>query len=273
LIQLQMPINPGNSGGPVLDDSGRVVGISQSIMASGQAIAFCLPINIIKSMIPQLLSKGQIERAFLGVEPTDLTPEFAKELGLNQNEKGAVLVQVIPDTPAEKAGLRPMDVILEIDGQKVTDAFNLRQQTAYKEIGKSVKVKLYRKGVGIREALVRLEKRPGENAPLSRTERGEVAAIALDSVGLEVRDTPEQVQKELGLSSANRGALVVGFMRRSSGEFAGFQPGDVITKVDGTPISSATQLQEIVAKAPKGKTFMMISRRGKAERFVPLTKR
>lgn len=273
LIQLQIPINPGNSGGPVLDDSGRVIGVSESIMASGQAIAFCLPINIIKSMIPQLLSKGQIERAFLGVEPTDLTPGFAKELGLNQNEKGAVLVQIMPNTPAEKAGLRPMDVILEIDGQKITDAFNLRQQTAYKEIGKSVTVKLFRKGVGIKVIPVKLEKRPGETTQVTRPEEEKANTVTLESVGLEVINTPEQILKELGLSSASPGAQIVAVVRRSSGEFAALLPGDVVTKVDGTSIVSAKQLQEIVKKAPKGKTFMMLTRRGNAERFVPLEKR
>jgi serine protease Do len=274
LIQLQMPINPGNSGGPILDRSGRVVGVSESIMSPqhGQAIAFSLPINIIKEMLPQLLAKGQVERAFLGVDPDDLTPQYAKELGLSQNEKGAVLVQVMPNTPAEKAGLKAMDVILEIDGQKVNDAFNLRHQTAYKAVGQLVNLKVFRKGEGSRIFKVKLEKRPGQSAQVIRPEK-EISTLSVESVGLEVGDTPEQMRLELGLASSNPGAQVVGVMRRSSAEFAGLKPGDVITKVDNLTITSAKQLKTLIDKADKEKTFMMMTRRGNAERFVPLKKR
>lgn len=273
LIQLQIPINPGNSGGPVLDDAGRVVGVSESILASGQAIAFCLPINMIKTMIPQLLSTGQIERAFLGVEPTDLTPQYAKALGLSQNETGAVLVQVMPNTPAEKAGLKPMDVILEIDGQKVVDSFNLRHLAAYKGIGQTVKLKVFRKGANIKYFTVKLEKRPGQTAQMSKPDREKLTTVTIDSVGLEVSDTPESMQHELGLPSANPGAQVIGVARRSSADFAGLAPQDVITRVDGLPITSAKQLKTLIDKAEKEKTFMMLTRRGNAERFVPLEKR
>lgn len=273
LIQLQVPINPGNSGGPILDDSGRVVAVSESILASGQAIAFGLPISIIKEMLPQLQSKGFIERAFLGVEPTDLTPQYAKELGLSQNEKGAVLVQVMPDTPAAQAGLRPMDVILEIDGKRVVDSFNLRQQTAYKAVGQKISLKIYRKGVGIKRITATLGKRPGEELPSIKPDKKAVGTLSIESVGLEVMDTPKNIQEELHLPAASIGAQIVGVARRSSADFAGLKPGDVITRVDGTTITSASQLANIVNSAPKEKVFMMLTRRGNAERFVPLEKR
>lgn len=272
LIQLQIPINPGNSGGPVLDDAGRVVGVSESILASGQAIAFCLPINIIKAMIPQLLSTGQIERAFLGVDPTDLTPQFAKELGLSQNEKGAVLVQVLPNTPAEKAGLKAGDVVLEIDGQKVNDAFNLRQQAAYKGIGQVVKLKVYRKGVGAKLFNVKMERRPGATTQIVKPDLEKIAAVSIESVGLEVADTSEQLRQELGLPATNAGAQIIRVARGSSADFAALQQNDVITKVDGIPIMSASQLKNLIDNAEREKTFMMMTRRGLAERFVPLEK-
>lgn len=274
LIQLQIPINPGNSGGPVLDDAGRVVGVSEAILASGQAIAFCLPIDIIKAVLPQLLHHGQIERAFLGVEPTELTPQYAKALGLSEDEKGAVLVQVMPNTPAEKAGLKPMDVILELDGKKVVDAFNLRQQAAYKGIGQIISLKVFRKGHGIKYIKVKLEKRPGQTAQQTLKPNGEQrGTLTIESVGLELSDTPEQVRKELGLSSAHAGAQIMGVMRRSSADFAGLEAGDVITEVDSTAITSAKQLKDLIEKAKKETTLMMLTRRGNAKRFVPLEKR
>jgi serine protease Do len=273
LIQMQMPINPGNSGGPVLDVAGRVVGVSESILASGQAIAFCVPINIIKTMLPQLLQNGQIDKAFLGVEPTDLTPQYAKALGLSENENGAVVVQVMPNTPAEKAGLKAMDVILEIDDKKVADSFNLRQHTAYRGIGQIVKLKIFRKGEGYRILNVKLEKKAGPTAQFSKPTKDSQATLTLESVGLELSDTPTQVKKELGLSEKNPGAQVVGVARRSSAEFASLQPGDVITEVDGVGIKSADQLKTIIDKAKKDSTLMMLTRRANAKRFVPLEKR
>lgn len=273
LIQMQMPINPGNSGGPVFDVSGRVVGVSESILASGQAIAFCVPINIIKTMIPQLLKHGQIDKAFLGVEPTDLTPQYAKALGLSENEKGAVVVQVMPNTPAEKAGIKAMDVILEIDDQKVADSFNLRQHTAYKGIGQIVKLKLFRKGEGFKNLTVKLEKKTGPTAQFTKPSKDAQATITIESVGLEISDTSKQVRKELKLSEKSPGALIVGVLKRSSAEFASLQPGDVITEVNGVQIKSADELKKIIDSAKKDSTLMMLTRRANAKRFVPLEKR
>ena len=276
LMQMQMPINPGNSGGPVLDQSGRVVAVSEAIMSPqhGQAIAFGLPINMIKQVLPQLLSIGHIERSFLGVEPEDLIPQYAKELGLSQNEKGAILKEVMPNKPAEKAGLKPGDIILEIDGQKVSDAFNLRQQTAYKGVGQIVSLKVYRNGEGTKIYKVKLENRPDEKetAQVIRPEK-EVSPLFIESVGLEISDTPEQRRLELGLPSGNPGAQVVRIMRKSSAEAAGLRPGDIITRAASTDIVSAEQLKKLIDNEKAERTFFLMVRRGNAKRLVPLLKR
>ncbi len=272
LIQLQVPINPGNSGGPVLDDSGRVIGISESILASGQSIAFCVPSETIKTVIAQLMNKGSIEQAFLGVEPIDLTTQLARELGLSPNERGAVLAQVVPNTPAERAGLKAGDVILEIDGKKVSDSFNLRSQTAYKGIGNTVTLKVHRKGVGLlKEIKVKLEKRPGQASQPSKNIDQNLASMTIESLGLKVVDTSAENRRELGLSSKNPGAQVAG-ISRSAAENSSLAIGDIITKVDNTLITSAKQLKDLIDKAPKEKTFMMLTRRGQAERFVAVEK-
>lgn len=272
LIQMQIPINPGSSGGPVIDVSGRVVGVSESILTATSAVPFCIPINIVKAMIPQLLQKGQIDKAFLGVEPVDLTPQYAKALGLSEELKGAMVVQVMPNTPAEKAGLKPMDVVLEVDGQKVADAFNLRQQTAYKGIGQVVNLKIFRKGEGIREIKVKLDKRPGQTAQAVKPSGEKSSTLTIESVGLELSDTPAPVKKELNLDAKHPGAQVIGVARRSAADLASIMPGDVITEVDGRLISSAKQLKDLIDKAPKDSTLLMMTRRGNAKRFVPLEK-
>lgn len=271
LMQLQMPINPGNSGGPVVDMSGRVVGVSESI-SSGQSIAFCVPINIIKAMMPQLLAHGQIEKAYLGVEPTDLTPQYAKALGLPQNETGAVVLQVMPSTPAEKAGLKPMDVILDFDGNKVNGQFNLRQQTAYGGVGRNVTLKIYRKGVGTISKVVHLEKRPGQPEMAASVQTPNTSdKIVVEGVGLEVRNTPANIVKEMNLPVP--GAEIVGVLSRSPAEFVELQPRDIIIKVNDVGISSAKAFKEVVDKAPAESTLLVLTRRGSTERFVPLIKR
>lgn len=271
MLQLQVPINPGNSGGPILDDSGRVIAISESILASGQVIAFGLPIDVIKLVLPQLVNKGLIERAFLGVTPTDLTPKYAKELGLSQNEKGAVIVEVLPNTPAYKAGLRPMDVILEIDSKRVNDSFNLRYQAAYKNIGQKIKLKLFRKDSGIKYISVKLAKRPGETVNFSKPEQKQLSAISIDSVGLVVIDTPKDIQSSLNLKKP--GAQIISVKKYSPADYTSLETGDVITKVSGIDVESAKHLQQIIKKAPKQKTLMMLTRRGRIERFVSLEKK
>ncbi|HXW60555.1 MAG TPA: trypsin-like peptidase domain-containing protein, partial [Myxococcota bacterium] len=167
LIQLQMPINPGNSGGPVVDDSGRVVAVSESIMASGNAIAFGVPINIVKEMLP-FLEKGGIEKTYLGIETLDLSPELAKKLGLPEDQQGVVVAQVHPNTPAKKAGLEVMDVILEVDGVQIPDFYKLRRMAAYKGVGQTINLKIYRQGRGNMDVKVKLEKRPGQTTQFQR---------------------------------------------------------------------------------------------------------
>lgn len=272
-IQFQMPLNPGNSGGAIFNNKGEVVAVAQSIASphGGQSIAFGIPIKPIIEILPKL-QNGSIEQSFLGVTPDDLSSRYAKELGLAENQKGAVVVEVMPDTPAQKAGLRAMDVITEIDKKAIANAFDLRQQIAYKGVGEIVELRVYRKGDGYKNIKVKLEKRPGQTAHVLPTNQEENGLI-LESVGIEIQETPEKTRQELSLPIANPGAQVVNVLRRSSAEFAGLKPGDIITKVDGIPITSAKQLKNLVDKAEKEKTFMMLTRRGNAERFVPLEKR
>lgn len=118
LIQTDAAINPGNSGGPLLDDSGRVVGINTAGAANAQNIGFAIAISPAKAIVDQLIQTGKVVRAFLGVSMTDVTPEVAERLGLN-TDRGALVVQVEPGTPAERAGIRADDVIVEAGGEQI----------------------------------------------------------------------------------------------------------------------------------------------------------
>src|SRR5215510_4361713 len=144
-IQTDASINPGNSGGPLINTRGEVVGINTAILAEGKGIGFAIPVNMAKDIAPQLQEKGHVTRGWLGVSIQEMTPELAKSFGLNEN-KGALVAEVLPGSPAEKAGIEQGDVIVEFDGKEVTESKGLPQIVASTPVGKSVAVKLWRNG-------------------------------------------------------------------------------------------------------------------------------
>lgn len=274
LFQFFMGIGPGSSGSPIVNDSGEVIAISESVMAAGPAIAFGVPINFAKNAIPQL-EKGSVEKAYLGIEPQDLTPEAAKALGLDPQTRGAIVVQVYPDTPAQKAGLKAMDVILEIDGKPVPHGFNLRFQTAYSEIGKEVTFKVYRKGTGFKNIKARLEKRPTAETASSKNLPLEVAPgknVVLEKLGMTLSDLSKDTKKRLGLNPDQGGAEILSIIRNTPAHLSGLLPGDIILRVGDKSIASAQDLKKIVDKAHSQSSLLLITRRGNFERFVYLVK-
>lgn len=269
LTQIQMPINFGSSGGPIIDLSGRVVLISESI-ASGNSIAFGLPINTVKNVLASL-EKGGIEKSFLGIEPDELSAELADKLGILEDDLGAVIAHVHPNTPAKKAGLKAGDVVLEVDGQKISDPFKLREVTAYKGVGQILTLKIFRQEKGIMEVKVKLEKRP-DQATLFKPQLEKSITLTSESMGLELADTSEYLRKELALSPEHYGARVVGIAPGSPAEAANILPNDVIVKVDKAPINSAKQLKNILDATPAGATLPVFLWRGHDYRFVHLKK-
>jgi S1-C subfamily serine protease len=139
-IQTDAAINPGNSGGPLLDSQGRVMGINTWIIGRGaQGLGFAVPINVARDVADQLITQGRVRRALLGVAPGSVTPEIAERFGLPISQ-GAVILQVTPGSPADRAGLRAEDIITRLDGQSVTSGGDLRRILRQKRGGQSVAV-------------------------------------------------------------------------------------------------------------------------------------
>jgi serine protease Do len=146
MLQTDAPINPGNSGGPLINIKGEVVGVnSQIISQSGGnvGIGFAIPINAARSILEQLKVNKKIKRGYFGIQPVPLTEDYAKERGLNNNE-GAIVGQVVQDSPAEKAGLKVGDIILKVDSRKITNAPDLVEVAGNLPIGKTVKIVVWR---------------------------------------------------------------------------------------------------------------------------------
>ena len=136
-IQTDASINPGNSGGPLFNAQGEVIGINTAIVAGGQGIGFAIPINMAKGIITQLKEKGKVTSGWLGVSIQAMTPELAQSFGL-EAEKGALVNEVMKDSPADKAGIKSGDIILEFDGKAVHEMNELPRLVAETPVGKKV---------------------------------------------------------------------------------------------------------------------------------------
>ncbi len=164
LIQTDAAINPGNSGGPLVDLQGRVIGINTAIAAGSEGIGFAIPINDVKSLIENVEENGKIVRPFLGVRFMMINADIADELQIDFEEEGALLVgneaegqfAVIPGSPADEAGLKIKDVIIEIDGEQVTSERPLHQIISRKKPGNTISLKLWRSGEVLEEVKVSL---------------------------------------------------------------------------------------------------------------------
>ncbi len=150
-IQTDAAINPGNSGGPLLNEQGEVIGINTAIRADAMGIGFAIPINKAKEIETRLAKGERITHPYLGVQMTTLTPELAKQNNTDPNSaflvpevKGVVVVRVLPNTPAEKAGLRRGDVVTDIDGQAIATAEQLQQLVEISQIGQTLKLQVQR---------------------------------------------------------------------------------------------------------------------------------
>lgn len=146
LIQTDAAINPGNSGGPLLNMQGQVIGINTAVNAEAQGIGFVIPINTATKVLDQLLTGAKIERPYMGVSMTDVTAEAINQLGLPANTSGALIQEIMQDSPAQKAGLHPMDVIVSIDNTGISSASDLQNAVQSKEVGDKIQVHLIRNG-------------------------------------------------------------------------------------------------------------------------------
>jgi serine protease Do len=260
-IQTDASINPGNSGGPLVNLKGEVVGINTAIMAEGQGIGFAIPINMGKEIAAQLQEKGHVTRGWLGVNIQDLTPELAKSFGLKE-KKGALIAQVVSGSPAEKAGIEPGDIILEFDGQVVSDSKDLPRIVASTPVGKMVPVKLSREGKAVDRML-----KVGEMD--EKVERAE-APSSHKSLGIAVQDLTPEIAQGLGLKQAT-GVVVTRVEPGSPAAEAGLQTGDVIREVNRKPVKKADDFVQKLEK-PQGRGIILLSiQRGENHLFAAVT--
>ena len=257
-IQTDASINPGNSGGPLINMKGEVVGINTAIVAEGQGIGFAIPINMAKEIAGQLQDKGHVTRGWLGVTIQEVTPELAKSFGLKEN-KGALVAQVSPGSPAEKAGIEQGDIILEFDGKKISEANDLPRIVASTPVGKMIALKLSREGKVMDRSL-----KVGE-----MDEKGETAKASSShqSLGITVQNLTPEIARGLGLKKPG-GVVVAQVESGSPADEAGIQTGDVIREVNRKPVKNADDFLQKIEKTKGQDNILLFIQRGENHLFA-----
>jgi serine protease Do len=262
-IQTDAAINPGNSGGPLLNLRGEIIGINTAIASRGggyNGVCFAVPSNTASRVLSDLITNGTVSRGFIGVRPAAMSPEIAKQLGLPTDLKGALVETVTKGMPADKAGIRAMDVIVEIDGNAIKSDSAMRRAIGETKPGTTVNVKIYRDGKTIdvpvtvavldEKAIAANERQSNQN---------------MQRLGFSVDAVPAKIAKDLQLE-AGEGVIVTEIARR--GRIPGLKVGDVILSVNGTAISSVEDFADAIGELQPGDALSLVVRDESSERMI-----
>jgi serine protease Do len=253
-IQTDAAINPGNSGGALVDAEGRLIGINTAILSrsgGNQGIGFAVPINMARSVMTSLLTNGRVVRGYMGVLIQDVTPELAREFQMG-DDHGALVGDVTPRSPADKAGFKSGDVIIDFNHKAVTDSRHLKLTVAETAPGSTVPVKILRDGKPM-TLDVTVKELPGEQ--VAKAESSEANPNdALD--GVTVGDIDRGSRQQFGMPVNAKGALVTNVNQDSAAFEAGLRPGDVIEEINRKPVQNADDAVKL-SENIKDKTILL----------------
>jgi serine protease Do len=261
-LQTDASINPGNSGGPLLNMQGQVIGINTAIIASGQGIGFAIPSSMAARIINDIRQGRKVSRGWLGVQIQEVDADMAKALGLEE-AKGALVGQVMPGEPADKAGMRDGDVIMRVDGKKIEDTSDLLRTIAEKAPGSTVNLLLWREGRTL-TVKVLLGERASQSARVEgHSHPGANAQSDVEALGLSLRQLTPNERKQHNIS-ANEGLMVTSVVRDKPASDAGLRAGDIIVQANMRPVGSIQALAQIVKEQglPRGGMVLKINRGG-----------
>ena len=260
-IQTDAAINPGNSGGPLFDTAGNVVGINSAIYTrsgGNEGIGFAIPVNLAKTVLSQLKEKGSVTRAWLGVLIQEITPDMQEALGL-EKRVGALVADVIENSPAQKAGIMRGDVIVQFEDRKVDSEHQLPTMVAYLPVGTEVEVVVLRDGKE-KTIEVTLEEMTEVTAQAGLPGKPEETEGEL---GLTVQNLSPEVAQEMGLDST-KGVLITKVEPGSPAAEARLRSGDVILEVDRKPVKDAGGLSKILEETRDRKSVLfLVNREGR----------
>ncbi|OQY02389.1 MAG: peptidase [Desulfobacteraceae bacterium 4572_130] len=247
-IQTDASINPGNSGGPLLNLKGEVIGINTAIVASGQGIGFAIPSNLANGIINQLRKSGKVIRGWMGVAIQDITPELGKYYNI-QEKNGVLVTKVYKGDPADRAGIQPEDIIIEINDKKIKSSRDLASLIAGFNINKEILVTLIRQGYE-KKIHVKLAKKRDSDMK------------SYLSFGLELEEIDTLIAKKYMLPESERGLVVTNIKPNSSAASTGIKKGDLLKEINHKPVETVDQYINILEKIKKGEIVDLLFRRG-----------
>jgi len=252
-IQTDASINQGNSGGPLFNLKGEVVGINTAIIAPGQAgsigIGFAIPANAASNVIDQLIDFGETRRGWLGVRIQEVTKEIAEAVKLKKAE-GALVASVGDKSPADKAGVKAGDIILEFDGKKIDVMRTLPKVVANTKVGKDVQLKIWRNKKLITKKLTlgRLESSQEFKAKNPKIKKNK--EIEIESLKITVRDLNEEDISSRKLNESTKGVVIMEISNMSPLKGL-LNVNDIIIEVQKSPITKSSDLNDVVNKMKK----------------------
>jgi Do/DeqQ family serine protease len=268
-LQTDAPINQGNSGGALVNTRGELIGIASQILSPNGGgnigIGFAIPSNMAKTVMSQLIGKGKVNRGMLGVTIQGMTSELAQGLGLKET-RGVLVSSVSAGGPAEKAGMKAGDVILEINGKKVNDPNDLRNTVAALSPGTDVTVTFARDGAE-QQVKVKLIELDSVAQPARRDGGGGEQGSPTLGIGV-VPLTPE-LAEELGLRRGTQGVVIQSVDPNGPAAEAGLQPGDVIQEVNRQPVRTPQEMRAALQRSGNRTPLLLVNRRGQTQ-YVPV---
>lgn len=248
-MQTDASINPGNSGGPLVNTQGMVIGVNTAIDQRAQGIGFVIPIDNVKTILPALEKDGTIKRGFLGVNLADIDEDGASSLNIHQTE-GALIVQVLPNTAASRAGLEPYDLITEFDGKKVSSSNELRKFVAISPVGKPLPIKVIRDG---KPKNLSVSIGPSNDVNIAKSSsKGEGPSLGIKApynLGFAVSDYSAGIADQFHLPKLRQPhPVIVAVLSEGEAAHAGIAPGDIVLDVNRREVTRAKDVIQYLRK-------------------------
>jgi serine protease Do len=261
-LQTDASINPGNSGGPLVNIDGEVIGVNAMIIQPGQGIGFAIPINLAKTIMAELIKTGKVIRPWVGIGLQDITSDLMKFFDLKE-KSGALISQVYGGSPAEKAGLKAGDVVIEIDGVKITNSQDVVREVLKKQLGQKVDFVILREGKRTEISLItaQMPEKLGEREP---------DQPAREWFGLRVSNVTPDLAKQLGLTKTE-GIVIVGVEPNSVAQRAGLRAGDMILEVNRQKVFNEEDYRSAMEKTKPDRGVLLLIDRAGSMFFVTLT--
>jgi serine protease Do len=271
-IQTDAAINPGNSGGALINAKGELVGINTAIVSRTggyQGIGFAVPSSMAKQVMDSLIKYKKVVRGWLGVSIQEVTSDLAEEFGV-KDLKGAIVSGVMKESPAEKAGIKQGDVLLQFNGKDVEDTGQLRNMVSQTPIGSKVKMKLFRnkKEMDVEVTIAEQPKKLGEAATEQEPGDNQEESNALS--GVTVREITPELARRFSIKEGDAGVIVVKIDPGSKAFEAGIRPGDMVTQINQKDIATIEDYNKAVLKLKAKERILLLIRRKGEDLFLTI---